>query len=237
MTNFEKELDDILLSPHPEISFYKKAQESKDFFNKLNEIFPELRDCYNEPQNNKWHIYNVLDHTLHSIKNINELSTNLPTNTQKVLAYTMFYHDLGKPKALKINLESVNPTHSFAYHQELSAEIVDRTIKNFSFNEDEQEQIYGLVKYHDYFMLSYKNTDKYIKNQDTLKECIKDDITFFGEGECGKNFLNNIVLVSKADNLAQNPELTGPSLEFLYCYESLLNKIDYNQSPNLEDGQ
>ena len=183
-----------------------------------------------EPKNSKWHIYNVLDHTLFSIKHINELSKDLPKEDQKVLAYTMFYHDLGKPEALKINMSGSNPLHSFSYHQEISADIVNRTIKNFSFSEEEQEKIYTLVKHHDYFMLSYKNIDKYINNEEYLSECIKDDINFFGEDEIGKEYLNNLVLIAKADNLSQNPEMTKESLEFLDSYEKLLNEIDCSQN-------
>ena len=222
--DLEKMLDSIFFNKNPKNEFYYHYSTNKDFKNSLLNILPEVKACASQEQNSEWHIYNVLDHTLHSIEHINKLSSHLPHSEQKVLAYTMFYHDLGKPKALEINLKSdSNP--SFAYHQELSARIVEKTIKNFSFNEEEQFKIYTLVKNHDYFMLSYKNIDKYINDQDELKECIKDDIFFFGRDEHDAEMLKDLILVSKADNMAQNPEMTEKSLEFIDKYEKTLNDI------------
>lgn len=230
MKHFEEQLDYILLSKHPEKEFYKQEKENPQFFRYLLKLFPQIEDCANQQQHTKWHIYNVLDHTLHSIKHINSLSHNLPAQQQRVLAYTMFYHDLGKPEALALNLKT-NSKYSFTGHQDFSADIVEKTIDNFSFNKQEQTKIYTLVKNHDFFMLNYKNPLQFEEDPNKLVDSVQSDMILFGQNGFNDNILKDLILVAKADNLAQNPEFTAPCLYFIDKYEHVFDNIMQDTEP------
>ena len=72
MTNVEK-LTNVLLSTNAKIDFHKL--QCDDAFNSwLIELLPEIVDCEKCNQNTPWHIYNVLDHILVSVEEINKLT-------------------------------------------------------------------------------------------------------------------------------------------------------------------
>ena len=65
----KKEFEQLLLNNNEELGMI--LEENKD---KIFDIIPELKDEYDFPQNNPWHIYDVWNHTLkamqHSRKDI-----------------------------------------------------------------------------------------------------------------------------------------------------------------------
>lgn len=69
-------LDKILLSNNVIDEFYKNY-ENPSFKKWILNILPEIEDCKNTKQDNPWHVYNCLDHILHSVENINKLSKGI----------------------------------------------------------------------------------------------------------------------------------------------------------------
>ncbi|MBQ6445031.1 MAG: tRNA nucleotidyltransferase, partial [Clostridia bacterium] len=65
---------------------YRVLQDYRDVFAVL---FPELEPCFDFPQNNPWHIYDVYTHIAHSVESI---------APEPALRLTMLLHDIGKPE-------------------------------------------------------------------------------------------------------------------------------------------
>ena len=95
MQNF---LNKIILSNNVVESFYNEYKNNNEFKKWLDKTIPEIAMCENQQQNNPWHKYNVLGHILHSVKEINKQTVGMNENERKILAYTMLFHDIGKPE-------------------------------------------------------------------------------------------------------------------------------------------
>ena len=65
--DFNSLLDNILLSDYVVDEFKSEYNNNLEFRLWLLGILPEIEDCEKQKQNNPWHIYNVLDHILHSV--------------------------------------------------------------------------------------------------------------------------------------------------------------------------
>ena len=76
-----------------EVSEYYQNYQPNSLKSWLNDVLPEIEDCQNLQQDNPWHIYNCLDHILHSVENINNLTQGKSQEDRRLLAYVMFLHD------------------------------------------------------------------------------------------------------------------------------------------------
>ncbi len=226
-----KLLDEILLSKNV-IEEFKKAMQNTVFANWLVDVIPEVIDCANLNQDNPWHIYNCLNHILHSVDEMNKQTEGLDFKDRKLLIYTMFYHDLGKPathirRYSKLYKREVD---SFFNHNIKSAEIVRKTADRFGFNEDEINLIEKLVLEHDMFMFITEENDFNPHHKVLSEELIKDkieELSQFGDGQ--KNMLY-LIMVGRADNKAQNPKMTINSLKLLDKMENMTKDIDSFES-------
>ena len=226
----EKVLDKILLSNNVSEQFYKNY-ENPEFKNWLLSILPEVEACKNQKQDNPWHIYNCLDHILHSIENINEQTRELNPKVRRILSYTMFFHDIGKPQChiRRYSKFYGREVDSFFNHNEASTEIANRVLDRFDFSKSEQEVIKLLVHEHDIFMfLTLKNEhDKYHKP--LTKELVDDYIKEYSKVGDGEKILKYLIMVGRADSLAQNPKMTKDSLHLLDIMENMVAG-EYQQS-------
>ena len=220
-----KVLDEILLSDNVVESFYNNYQKP-EFKNWLISILPEIEDCNITKQDNPWHIYNCLGHILHSVEEINKQSTELEDNTRRILAYTMFLHDIGKPEC-KIRRYSKlykREVDSFFNHNIASVKIGKRTLKYLGFNDDEIDTILILVEKHDVFMnLTLEQTTNPYKKLIT-NNVLQDIIVELDEVN-GKQLMEWLLLVGRADNLAQNPQMTEQSLKMIDVIENMMQDI------------
>ena len=113
-------LKDILLSENVLSDFYNNYKG--EFKNWLLEILPEIEDCRNQQQNNPWHKYNVLDHILHSVEEMNKQTKDFKED-RLMLATTMFLHDIGKPECHISRIVDGKPRDSFFNHNIASEKI------------------------------------------------------------------------------------------------------------------
>lgn len=203
-----KILDDILLSKNALESFYKVYENNQNFKVWLTNILPEVELSKNQTQNNPWHIYNVLDHILHTVEYINEMTENLTDKDRRFLSYTMFFHDLGKPACRTVRESEGKEMDRFLNHNLAGEKIVLREAHKFGFDEKEVELMARLVHDHDIFLHFYAedsdpHKDHYKKvDENLINELIKD----FNEFGDGRKILNFLVLVGRADALAHTPE-------------------------------
>lgn len=220
----KKILDEILLSENVVKNFYNYYENNSQFRNWLDEILPEIQHCKNQKQDNPWHIYNCLDHILHSVEEINKQTQNLDFSTRRNLAYTMFLHDIGKPEKYIRRYSKLygREVDSFFGHNIASVKVCDRVLEKFGFDNKNSEIIKKMVEMHDIFMfitldkttnphhnqLNEKYIEKEIKNLDTVGN--------------GKQLMKYLIMVGRADNKAQNPQMTTQSLCLLDAMDLML---------------
>lgn len=124
-------LNEILSLNKP--SIYIKLYEDMIF-----DLIPELKVSKGFKQNNKWHIYDVYDHTLNVVDYVDASNINL--------RYAALFHDIGKPYVYS---EDENGVGHFYGHWDKSLELFLKFAKRNLFSENDIEQISKLIKYHD----------------------------------------------------------------------------------------
>ena len=225
----EELLDNILLSDDPVKMFYHFYNENKEFKNWLLELLPEVEKASNLNQDNPWHIYNCLDHILHSVEMMNRSSKKLDIRGRKVLAYTMFFHDLGKPKChiKRFSKRYDREVDSFPFHNKESVAIFNRVRDHFSFTSKEKELIELLIDQHDIFMFITLNEgdNRKVLTDELLEKYLEE----YSEVDNPYKVMKYLIMVGRSDNLAQNPLLTKESLHLLDVMEEMLNNYKNNR--------
>jgi poly(A) polymerase len=142
------ELDQILLSPQPEI-----GMRSLDELGLLLTLFPELRGLESLGQNEHHHL-NVLSHTLLMIEKISWVFEWIAQNKKKILLtqednlslyYSALLHDLGKQDTY--SKDEKGKVH-FYHHESFSCQRADRIMERLRFSNLMRNKIFRLVQYH-----------------------------------------------------------------------------------------
>ena len=163
-------------------------------------LFPELKPCFDFEQKNPWHIYDVYTHTCHAVEHI---------EPEPELRLAMLLHDLGKPETFFTDDKGVGHFYGHAKH---SARIADDIVHRLKLSTAMQDEVRTLVEFHDYPL---EATDHIL-----LRRLHK----------FGPDTLRHLILVQRADCLAQNPAKTGEDLDRLSTIEQKLN-ILLNKDP------
>src|SRR5574344_16665 len=126
--------DKIFLKHFPE--FYEKNEYGENVIN-----------CQ---QNSDYHKFGVFKHILYTVEIVGT-SHQIPLGDWqlKLLKWTMFLHDIGKPYVKTITPEG---TDSFAGHDDKSVELAKVILDRLYFTEEEKKIILTLIKYHDKFL-------------------------------------------------------------------------------------
>ena len=148
-----------------------------DFAPVLFEILPELRPMYKNGHDNPHHCYDIYEHTLIALENI---------DPEPTLRFAMLLHDCGKP-AVKIFDE--NGVAHFYGHQRVSAEISAQILARLKVSNRFRDEVLFLVSNHDRWEL-YENTDKMPRYLSKF----------------GFDGVTKLLKVMRADVLAQSPE-------------------------------
>ena len=164
------ELLKILLSDN----VYKNLKQNEEH---LFELIPELKICKGFNQNNIWHIYDVYEHILHVISNI---------EVNKYLRLAALFHDIGKPKTYTEDNDGIG---HFYNHWNKSLEIFKKYHNNFNLSGEEISLISNLIYYHDI------NIEKL--NNDELKNMINN---------IKISNIHLLFSLKRADLLAQSPK-------------------------------
>lgn len=218
-------LDEILLNNNPVEKFYEFYQQ-EEFKSWLLKILPEVENCKNLKQDNPWHIYNCLDHILHSVEEINKLTGNLSHEKRRMLAYTMFLHDIGKPACYIRRYSKLynREVDSFFNHNLESKKVADRVLSKFGFSNNEKLIIEKLIEMHDIFMFITLKDDGNRFHHVLTQEYLNSEIAKLNEVGDGRVLMKELVLVGIADNKAQNPQMTKASLHLLDVINTMLEK-------------
>ena len=214
----------VLISDNAVNDFFKQYNGNSSFRNWLDTLIPEVAKANDMEQNNPWHIYDVLTHILHSVQAMNSLSKKENPSDRKMLAYTMFFHDLGKPETRSTREKDGKMIDSFFNHNIASEKIAGRVLPDLGFSKDQVEVIKKLVYKHDIFMFIRleETSNSYWRKLD--HKLIDQEVKELSEVGNGEKLMKHLVMVGRADNLAQNPKMTEYSLKMLDTFDKMLSR-------------
>ncbi|WP_242622606.1 CCA tRNA nucleotidyltransferase [Lachnoclostridium sp. Marseille-P6806] len=125
------ELTKLLLSDHPgELRTLYETGITRV-------ILPEFDACMETSQNNPHHRYNVGEHILHSVEAV---------RADRVLRYTMLFHDIGKPACHFTDAQGIDHFHG---HAPAGAKMAVDIMRRLKFDNDTLHRVETLVRYHD----------------------------------------------------------------------------------------
>lgn len=135
-------------------------------------IIPELKPAVGFDQNNPHHLYDVWEHTIRGVENIEAIP---------LLKLTMLLHDTGKP--LTMTLDEKGISHYYG-HPDKSAEIAGRVAERLRLDRNTADNLVTLVRAHD---IELRNDRKIM-----LRRLRK----------FGKDNLERLFLIHRADRIA-----------------------------------
>jgi tRNA nucleotidyltransferase (CCA-adding enzyme) len=126
-----EELNKILLSDNPD--YFRLLHE----LGLLKYILPQLDVCFGEMQKNKYHIYDVGEHIMQTVKN---------TPTDLITRWAAIMHDIGKPCCSSTDSNGI--IHFYGHHRESRRIAVD-VLHKLRMDSDSIHDIAVLVENHD----------------------------------------------------------------------------------------
>lgn len=162
------ELTKLLISDHPD--YIRDAYE----LGITSIVLPELDVCMPFDQHNKHHCYTVGEHILHTLTSI---------ESDRVLRYTMLFHDLAKPLC---QTEDQNGVFHFHGHNKVSAEMSREIMRRLRFDNDTMYKVERLVCNHD-------------RDINTTKKAVR-----WAMNDIGADLFPMLLLVKEADVSAQS---------------------------------
>lgn len=163
------ELGKILLSAHPEY-----IGELIDL-GLMEYIMPQLLTCFSTPQKNKYHIYNVGEHTMFTLKS---------TPPDIILRWAALLHDIGKPKCMSTDKNGT--IHFYGHHWESRLIAMD-ILHRLRLDNESIKSILTLVENHDVRI-------------DETPAAVKRIMA-----RTGKELFAKLIILQDADNAAKNP--------------------------------
>lgn len=163
------ELNKILLSDNPEKIYLLYKTGLMRYV--LDDLFP----CFSTEQNNKYHIYNVGEHIVETVRN---------TPKDLILRWAALLHDIGKPVCQSCDANGIY--HFYGHHKE-SMRIANDILHKLRMDKDSIHDILVLIENHDVHM-------------DTSPTAVKRMLARTGEVLFFK-----LLELQEADNKAKNP--------------------------------
>ena len=171
------ELNKILLSDNPD------GVRDLHRLGLLKFILPELERCFGEKQRNKFHIYDVGEHIMQTIKN---------TPPDLILRWAALLHDTGKPCCSSVDSNGI--IHFYGHHRESRRITVD-VLHKLHMDSNSIRDIALLVENHDYRVEPSFGAVKRMMSK------------------TGADLFEKLLTLQKADNAAKNPELLPEKLK------------------------
>lgn len=171
-----EELNKILLSDNPD------GIRDLHKLGLLKFILPEIERCFGEPQRNKYHIYDVGEHIMQTVKN---------TPGDLILRWAALLHDSGKPCCSSVDANGI--IHFYGHHRESRRIAVD-VLHRLHMDTNSIRDIALLVENHDYRVEPGFAPVKRMMSK------------------TGAELFEKLLILQKADNSAKNPGLLPEKL-------------------------
>lgn len=183
------ELTKLIMSAHPD--YLRDAYE----LGITAVILPEFDVCMKQEQKHIHHCYSVGEHILHSMS---------ASPADKIIRYTMLFHDMGKPNCLTTDPDG---TMHFHGHSLVSATMAHEIMKRLRFDNDTLYSVEKLVKNHDRDIVTTGKAVRHAIN------------------EMGENLFPLLLVVKEADTNAQSMYMREEKLETLATLWKLYDEI------------
>jgi tRNA nucleotidyltransferase (CCA-adding enzyme) len=199
------ELTKLLLSDHPD--------RLRDLYNTgiTGVVLPEFDAMMLTEQKNIHHSYSVGEHTIRAVAEVaGPLEERRFMNRERtILRWTMLLHDIEKPGTISMGKDGQN---HFYGHQEKGAITAKNILKRLKFDNDTLEAVVHLIRWHDYrFVLTPAGMRR-------------------AASKIGKEYMELLFEVNRADTSAKNPERTAEKFEKLetarHLYQEIVNHGD-----------
>ena len=102
-------------------------------------VVPEFEAGEKFNQNNPYHIYDVLNHTLIALR-------ALEKEDDIITKLAVLFHDIGKPCCYQEDKDGIG---HFYGHAKVGAEMTDKIMRDLKFDNKTRESVVELIKYHD----------------------------------------------------------------------------------------
>ena len=146
-------------------------------------FLPEILPAIGFEQRSKYHCYDVWEHTIRSVESV---------PSDPVLRMVMLLHDIGKPESFSVDADGEG---HFYGHPKCSAKQAEKVLARLRYDNESKRRILTLVELHDWPILA---TEKSVGRA----------LRRLGEAD-----LRRLLLVKRADNLAQASEYRGRQAE------------------------
>ncbi len=159
-------------------------------------ILPEFDTMMRTEQRNIHHIYSVGDHTIHAVSEVagSIKEHRFEPRERTILRYTMLLHDVEKPNTITVGKDGQN---HFYGHQEKGAATAKNILRRLKFDNDTIDSVVHLIRWHDHrFVLTPSGMRK-------------------AASKIGKEYMELLFEVNRADTSAKNPEHTKEKQERL----------------------
>jgi tRNA nucleotidyltransferase (CCA-adding enzyme) len=169
-------------------------------------ILPEFDRMMTTPQKNIHHCYDVGEHTIRAVEVVGgALKDNRFSAMQRtVLRWTMLLHDIEKPGTISVGKDGQN---HFYGHQEKGAVTAKNILKRLKFDNDTLDAVTHLIRWHDY---------RFVLTPSGMRRAAS---------KIGKDYMELLFEVNRADTSAKNPEHTAEKFEKLKQAERLYEEI------------
>lgn len=194
------ELNKLIISDHPDrLRLLYETGITKV-------VLPEFDLMMETEQNNRHHIYSVGEHTIHTVCNVaGERADRVFTSKERsVLRWTMLLHDIDKPTTLTIGEDG---QYHFYGHQEKGAKTAKNILRRLKFDNDTIDQVVHLIKWHDY---------RFHLTPASMRRAVS---------KIGKEYMELLFEVNRADNSAKNPALNQEKFNKLAIAKELYGDI------------
>ena len=161
----------------------------------LTQIMPEFELCIGFEQNNSYHDFDVMNHTLYSV----DAAPN-----DLVLRLTMLLHDIAKPLCYTQSDDGIG---HFYGHAKLSEEIARNILNRLKYDNETIKAVTQLILYHDSDTLPQS---KYVKRW---------------LNKIGEERLRQLLVIKKSDNMAKATERCQSGNEELTNIYGLIDEI------------
>ena len=171
-------------------------QALRSYADVISVVVPELEPCFGFRQNNPYHIYDVWEHTLHTVGQVPRHSP--------ALRLAALLHDIGKPS---VYVEDDKGIGHFRGHEQVSERLAKSIMRRLRFDNETLEIVTELVRVHD---RSYRLT----------KAGVSRLLSAIGDFQ-----FERLMVLREADIKAQNPEFAPERLEEVKQLRILKNQI------------
>ena len=144
----------------------------------LSVVIPELLPMKDFDQRNPHHCYDLLTHTAKAVDSV---------SCDKVLRLGALFHDIGKAAVFYLDEDDIGHFYS---HASVGQQMTEEILNRLKFDNATKYTVVRLVKWHD---IQIETTEKAVKR---------------ALGKMTPKFFFTLLLLKRADNLAQNPAYT-----------------------------